>query len=84
MTATATRGRAMNDEKDTHTAGGRLLGRDETARYLGTTPRSVDRLVGKGVLMPVKLPGLHRILFDKTDLDQLIDSVKRERRETAA
>ena len=63
----------MDYEKDTYTAVGRLLGRDETAHYLGTTPRSVDRLVGKGVLMPVKLPGLHRILFDKADLDRLVD-----------
>jgi hypothetical protein len=78
------RGRVMDDEKDTYTAVGRLLGRDETARYLGMTPRSVDRLVGKGVLMPVKLPGLHRILFDKTYLDRLIDSAKGDGRETAA
>jgi hypothetical protein len=74
----------MDDEKDTYTAVGRLLGQDETARYLGMTPQSVDRLVGKGVLMPVKLPGLHRILFDKTDLDRLIDSAKGDGRETAA
>jgi excisionase family DNA binding protein len=74
----------MDAEKDTYTAGGRLLSREETARYLGTTPRSVDRLVGKGVLMSVKLPGLHRVLFDKTDLDRLIDSAKGDGRETAA
>jgi hypothetical protein len=74
----------MDSTKDMYTAGARLLGRDEAARYLGTTPRSVDRQVGKGVLMPVKLPELHRILFDKTDLDRLIDSAKSDGRETAA
>jgi len=72
----------MDDDKGM--ARWRLLGRDETARYLGTTPRSVDRLVGKGVLTPVKLPGLHRTLFDKTDLDRIIDSAKGARQEHAA
>jgi hypothetical protein len=74
----------MDREMDTHIAGERLLSRDGTARYLGTTPRSVDRLVDKGVLVPVKVPGLHRVLFDKADLDRLIDSAKSHGQETAA
>lgn len=74
----------MEYEKSSNAAETRILGRDETARYLGTTPRSVDRLVGKGVLRPVQIPGLHRTLFDKADLEQLIDSAKGDGQETAA
>lgn len=74
----------MDNEKDRDSPEGRLLGRDETARYLGTTPRSVDRLVAKGVLTPVRIPELHRILFDKSDLEQLIHSGKADGKETAA
>jgi hypothetical protein len=32
--------------------------------------------VRKGVLIPVRISGLHRILFDKTDLERLIESGK--------
>ena len=62
----------------------RLFSREETARYLGTTPRSVDRLVGKGVLMPVRIPGLQRTLFDRADLERIIESGKGPGEETTA
>jgi hypothetical protein len=62
----------------------RLFNREQTAVYLGTTTRSVDRLVDKGVLMPVRIPGLHRTLFDKTDLERLVESAKGDGQETAA
>ena len=78
------KGEVMEHEKSSNAAETRLLGRDETARYLGTMPRSVDRLVGQGVLKPVPIPGLHRTLFDKTDFDQLIDAGKGHGQETAA
>jgi hypothetical protein len=56
----------------------RLLGREATAVYLGMTLRSVDRLVNKGVLCPVQIPGVHRTLFDRKDLERLIDAAKAE------
>jgi excisionase family DNA binding protein len=54
----------------------RLLSREATAAYLGTTTRSVDRLVGKGLLTPVRLPGLRRVLFDRAELDAFVDAGK--------
>jgi hypothetical protein len=74
----------MEHEKDRNVTETRLLGKNETANYLGMTTRSVDRLVGKGVLMPVRIPGVHRILFDRTDLDRLIDSTKGDGQGSAA
>jgi excisionase family DNA binding protein len=54
----------------------RLLSREATAAYLGTTTRTVDRLVGKGLLTPVRLPGLRRVLFDRAELDAFVDAGK--------
>jgi hypothetical protein len=54
----------------------RLLGRDAAAEYLDLTTRSLNRLVGKGVLRPIKIPGLRRTMFDRADLDALIDAGK--------
>jgi excisionase family DNA binding protein len=54
----------------------RLLSREATAAYLGTTARTVDRLVGKGLLTPVRLPGLRRVFFDRADVDALVDAGK--------
>ncbi len=54
----------------------RLVGREAAATYLDMTTRSLDRLVGKGLLRPVRLPGLRRIMFDLQDLGKLIDAGK--------
>jgi hypothetical protein len=54
----------------------RLLSREATAVYLSTTARTVDRLVDKGLLSPVRLPGLRRVFFDRLDLDALVDMGK--------
>lgn len=54
----------------------RLLGRAAAATYLDMTPRSLDRLVGKGLLRPIKILGLRRVMFDRIDLDALIDASK--------
>jgi hypothetical protein len=54
----------------------RSLSREGTAAYLGTTARTVDRLVGKGLLMPIRLPGLHRVFFDRLDVDAFVDAGK--------
>lgn len=50
----------------------RLLGLEETATYLGVTPRSVHRLVKRGLLTPVRIPGFRRTLFDRQDLLALV------------
>jgi hypothetical protein len=65
----------MGDSMEPET---RLFSREETAVYLGTTPRSVDRLVNRGVLVPIRIPGLQRTLFDKQDLERLIESSRPE------
>ena len=54
----------------------RLMGREAAATYLNITTRSLDRLVGRGIITPVKIAGLRRIWFDRADLDALIDAAK--------
>jgi hypothetical protein len=54
----------------------RLLSREATAAYLGTTARTVDRLMGKGLLTPVRLPGLRRVFFDRVEVDAFVDAGK--------
>jgi Helix-turn-helix domain len=54
----------------------RLLGLEETATFLGVTPRSVHRLVKRGLLTPVRLSGFRRTLFDREDLLALVASSK--------
>jgi excisionase family DNA binding protein len=50
----------------------RLLGRQAAADYLGINLRSLERLVSANKLAPVRLPGVRRILFERTDLDRLV------------
>ena len=54
----------------------RSLSREGTAAYLGTTARTVDLLVGKGLLMPIRLPGLRRVFCDRMDVDAFVDGGK--------
>jgi hypothetical protein len=59
----------------------RLLGLEDAARYLSLSPWTVRELGAKGVLPRVRvpLPGggeLRKLLFDKADLDRLIESWK--------
>jgi excisionase family DNA binding protein len=55
---------------------GRLLGFDATASYLNVNGQTIRRLIARGVLQPVRIPTLRRVLFDRQDLDSLIDSGK--------
>jgi excisionase family DNA binding protein len=55
---------------------GRLLGVNATASYLNVTEQTIRRLMARGVLTPVRLPAVRRILFDRQDLDRLIESGK--------
>jgi hypothetical protein len=57
----------------------RLLGLEDTARYLGLSRWTVRDLEERGVLRRVRvpLPGggeLRKLLFDKADLDRLIEA----------
>ena len=54
----------------------RLLGLEKAAAYIDATPRTVQRLIKHGLLRPVKLRGLRRVLIDRADLDQLIQAAK--------
>lgn len=54
----------------------RCLDVEETARYLGIRRRSVWSLVQAGRLRVVRLPGIRRALFDRVDLDKLIEAGK--------
>jgi excisionase family DNA binding protein len=55
---------------------GRLFSFESAANYMGITTRTLARLVDKGAIRAIKLAGLRRILFDREDLDQLIESAK--------
>ena len=52
----------------------RLLKVEAAADYLGVSPWTVRDLVERGSLSRVALPGVRRLLFDRCDLDQLIET----------
>ncbi len=66
----------MNRQGSIEAGGTRLLGREQAATYLGVTTRSLHRLVARGFLIPVRISGVRRTLFDQYDLDALVDSAK--------
>jgi hypothetical protein len=58
-----------------------LLDLDATAAYLGVSPWTVRDLQATGVLPRVRVPlpnggELRKLLFDKTDLDCLVENWK--------
>ena len=65
-------------EERTGAIPGRLLGLGAAAGYLHTTERTIRRLIARGVLHPVQIPTLRRVLIDRQDLDQLIEAGKPE------
>jgi excisionase family DNA binding protein len=56
--------------------GTRLLGFDAAAVYLNVNLRTIRRLMARGILQPVHIPTLRRVLFDRQDLDTLIEAGK--------
>ena len=54
----------------------RLMSFDASAKYCGLTGQSLRRLMSRGILRPVRIPTLRRVLFDKQDLDELIEAGK--------
>jgi len=64
----------------------RLLDLHSTAAYLGVSEWTVRDLEAGGLLQRIRIPlpnqgELRKLVFDRTDLDQLIQSWKDERRE---
>ena len=55
---------------------GRLLGVAAAANYIDTTEQTIRRLIARGVLHPVQIPTLRRLLIDRKDLDRLIEAGK--------
>jgi excisionase family DNA binding protein len=53
-----------------------LLSLQAAADRLGTTARTVQRLIARGQLRKVQLPGVRRVLIDVEDLDRLVKSSK--------
>src|SRR6266581_4785283 len=58
---------------------GRLLDLDQTAVYLGVSPWTVRDLEAGGTIRRVRVPlsngrELRKLLFDKSDLDRLIEA----------
>jgi excisionase family DNA binding protein len=58
----------------------RLLSLPEVAYRLGATIRTVQRLIERGVLIPVRLPGVRRTLLAETDIAKLIATSRRSSR----
>ncbi len=57
----------------------RLFNLSESARFLGLTPRTIQNLIARGVLRPVRIAGLRRTLLDRKDLEHLVESAGSER-----
>jgi excisionase family DNA binding protein len=51
----------------------RLLDVEAAADYLGVSVWTVRDLVERGTLSRVALPGVRRLLFDRCDIDRLIE-----------
>jgi excisionase family DNA binding protein len=64
----------MDTQVRVETANRHLLGRVQAAGYLNITTRTLDRLIARGLLRPIRLPGVRRTLFDRADLDALVDA----------
>jgi len=57
----------------------RLLGSEQAATYLGVALPTLLRLIARGIISPVQIPGVRRTLIDKRDLDALVESGKLQR-----
>jgi excisionase family DNA binding protein len=54
----------------------RLYSRRQAAEYLGCSTDSVDRMVERGQLERLRLPGSRLVRFDVRDLDQLVAAAR--------
>jgi excisionase family DNA binding protein len=61
---------------DAQALSGRLLGLAAAADYIDATEQTIRRLIARGVMHPVQIPTLRRVLIDRQDLDRLIEAGK--------
>jgi excisionase family DNA binding protein len=54
----------------------RLFGVEAAAAYIDVNPRTIQRLIAKGMLTPVRIDGVRRVFVDRCDLDRLIEAAK--------
>lgn len=54
----------------------KLLSIQDIAEILGVRHLTVRRMVKRGALKVVRIPGLDRVLFDPKDIEELIESSK--------
>lgn len=63
----------------------RLLSKNEVAKMLGYTPRTIDRLVTAGKIPYVRLPLFSgrgtKIRFDSRDIEKWLNAIKEQTRE---
>ena len=52
----------------------RLFSLSEGARFLGLTVRTIQNLIARGTLHPVRIQGLRRTLLDRSDLERLVEA----------
>ena len=52
---------------------GRLLSLKGAASYLGVSDWTLRKLMVERDVVPIRLPGVCRLLFDRADLDRLIE-----------
>jgi len=54
----------------------RLYRLADAATFLGISISTVYQLVERGTLVPLTLPGLRGLRFDRADLDALVEKMK--------
>ena len=54
----------------------RCLDIDKAGIYLGVSRRAVWRLVARGTLRAIRLPGLRKVLIDRLELERVIEEGK--------
>jgi excisionase family DNA binding protein len=62
--------------QDTASRASRLCSLTEAASYLGVSRDTLRRMVWRGELRPVRLPGVRRMLFGRDDLSRLVEDWK--------
>ena len=61
----------------------RLLNLPDFAARLSTTIRTIQRLIARGVLVPVQLPGVRRTLLAEADIARLINTSRKRTKRVA-
>ena len=54
----------------------RLMSVEKAADYLDVAEITVRRMIERGTIFPIKIPGVKRVFVDQLDLDRLIQEAK--------